>query len=95
MKRSLDDLEMLVRHSVSQVLSIPPSAFDPATALADYGLDSIGMLDLIVQLEEDLGIRLRYRDRNLLQTVNGIVEHIRASEQALVVRFDSLIRHRL
>lgn len=66
----------LVREAVSEVLWLPPSAFDASTKLSEYGLDSISSIDLTVQLEEVFDIRIPHRDTHQLVTVDRIVDYI-------------------
>jgi acyl carrier protein len=54
--------------------------FDPEKGL---GLDSIDVLELVVNLEKNFGVQVPDREsgQKILHSVNTIVEHIRASGQ--------------
>lgn len=66
----------MVRDELSYVVSIPPSAFDRNTDLAEYGLDSIDAATVISMLEDDLDIRVLPQDFAKLRTVNDIVGYL-------------------
>lgn len=71
-----DQVMSLVREALSDVLWVPPTAFDSATKLSEYGLDSISAIDLTVQLEEVFDIRIPHRDSHELVTVDRIVDYV-------------------
>ncbi|AZG46568.1 acyl carrier protein [Gordonia insulae] len=72
----VDLVPTLVRRALSDVLVLPPTVFDDATPLADYGLDSISAIDLTVRLEEVFDLRIPHRDIGRLVTVDRIVAYI-------------------
>lgn len=71
-----DQVMMLVREALSDVLWVPPTAIDTTTKLSEYGLDSIAAIDLTVQLEEVFDIRIPNRDTPELITVDRIVDYV-------------------
>ena len=51
------ELDTLVRHTIAEVLVVPPEEVLPETRLtADLGAESIDYIDLVFRLEEALGM---------------------------------------
>ncbi|MFW0787792.1 acyl carrier protein [Gordonia sp. CPCC 206044] len=71
-----DEVEMLVREAVSDIVGLPPMVVDRYTDLAEYGVDSVDAVELMVALEEDFDIRVPGRDLELLSTVDRIVDYV-------------------
>ena len=68
-------------------LKIQPSELKDDVPLFDkekgLGLDSIDVLELVVNIEKTFGVQIPDREtgRKVIQSVNSIVDHIRASSR--------------
>lgn len=49
----------------------------------DLGLDSLDTVDLIMQLEQEFGIRIPDEDYSKLTTLKGIVDYLQYEQQAV------------
>jgi acyl carrier protein len=47
----------------------------------DLGLDSLDTVDLIMQLEQEFGIRIPDEDYSKLTTLNGMVHYLETEQQ--------------
>ncbi|MGJ8629149.1 MAG: acyl carrier protein [Sulfitobacter sp.] len=59
---------------------VDPESVTPTTSLSEIGVDSLGSIELVAQVEAHLGVMLPEKDIPHLDTVNEIVEYA-ASEQ--------------
>lgn len=81
------DLRLRVKTMIVQCarLKIAPAELKDDAPLFDrekgLGLDSIDVLELVVNLEKNFGVQVPDREagQKILQSVNTIVEHIQAS----------------
>jgi acyl carrier protein len=68
-------LEGVQRH-VSEVCAVDASAVRAEGRLAEYGMDSVRAMDLLVALEHEFKIEIPDRDVPRLQTVKDVVSYI-------------------
>jgi len=68
-------LEGVKRH-VGEVCAIDPVTIRAEARLAEYGMDSVRAIDLLVALEHEYGIEIPDRDVPRLQTVKDVVSYI-------------------
>ncbi|KAB7732874.1 acyl carrier protein [Rudanella paleaurantiibacter] len=47
----------------------------------DLGLDSLDTVDLIMQLEQEFGIRIPDEDYSKLTTLSGVINYLEAEQQ--------------
>ncbi len=66
-----------VRQLLAKALDVSPEAIDPdANLFADFGLDSLGLFELMVTLEETHGVRFNEADLHRLQTAGLVAEYL-------------------
>ena len=62
---------------LAKALGVSPEAIDPdANLFADFGLDSLGLFELMVKLEETHGVRFNETDLHRLQTARLVAEYL-------------------
>ena len=54
-------------------LSLSDEAIDPTRDVAEYGLDSLGNLELRTRIETETGVRIQSTD---ITTVRGVADHL-------------------
>ncbi len=60
-------------------LGVPESAITDQTHFSrDLGLDSLDSIDLIMQLEQEFGIRIPDEDYEKLTTMQGVLDYLEA-----------------
>lgn len=65
-----------VRRHVSEICAVEPAAIRDDARLAEYGMDSVRAMDLLVALEHEFAIEIPDRDVARLQTSKDIAEYI-------------------
>jgi acyl carrier protein len=66
-----------VRQLLAKALDVSPEAIDPdANLFADFGFDSLGLFELMVNLEESHGVRFNEADLHSLQTARLVAEYL-------------------
>lgn len=74
-----------VRRLAAERLDLPASRFEAASSLREAGIDSLAAIDLIVAIEERLGIRFPERDLEALRSFDdlaAVVERLLAEKHA-------------
>lgn len=63
-------------------LDVAPDAIEPDVALAEYGVDSFLLQELIVALEESFGVRFEHGDLNTdtFSTLAKLAEAVKAKQ---------------
>ncbi|WP_434288763.1 acyl carrier protein [Celeribacter sp. SCSIO 80788] len=68
--------------AVAKAAQVDPKTLSDSTPLGagGLGLDSIGMLDLVLELEEVTGLQLRSEDlgSDALATLGGLIQYMRS-----------------
>ena len=84
--KSRDELRSDVVKLISSVMQDPPAEFDPAASLADAGLSSLALVEVMFVLEETYGISIPYNANapaggqdfgsvgGMLDTVVGLID---------------------
>ena len=65
-----------VKRHVAEVCAVEPAKVRDDARLAEYGLDSVRAMDLLVALEHEFAIEIPDRDVPRLQTVKDVVAYI-------------------
>lgn len=69
----LQEVQQLLAHA----LEVAPDAIDPdADLFADFGIDSLGLFNLMVELEERHGVRFNEADMHTLQTARLVADYL-------------------
>jgi polyketide synthase PksN len=74
----LAQIELAITATVAAVLAIDPAELDPDTPFADFGVDSILAVELIAQLNQALGLRLRNGDLYNYASIRTLAGHVLA-----------------
>ena len=61
-----------LRSVVSEKLGVPPDSLRPGVVLADIGIDSYSLIELVFSIEEDLKIRIPM-DGVAVKTVDDVI----------------------
>lgn len=60
------------RNKIASILRIPPEKVQDDCALTDLVSDSFALVDMVVELQEDLGVRLTQENLKQVRTVNDL-----------------------
>jgi acyl carrier protein len=74
---SADTLER-VRRLIAKYLHVPPESIGEDANLQDLGLDSLGSLELVFEIEEEFKVRVPDDRIQELRTVRSVCEGIEA-----------------
>jgi acyl carrier protein len=84
--KKLQNQDRMMKERVIEILSgfgVPETAITDQTHFTrDLGLDSLDTVDLIMQLEQEFGIRIPDEDYEKLTTMNGVMAYLHG-EQAI------------
>ncbi|HZF17213.1 MAG TPA: acyl carrier protein [Steroidobacteraceae bacterium] len=75
----------ILRQLAAERLDLPAARFEAAVSLREAGIDSLAAIDLIVAIEERLGIRFPERDLESLRSFDDLaaaVERLLAAKHA-------------
>lgn len=62
---------------------VDPECVTPTTSLSEIGVDSLGSIELVAQVEAHLGVMLPEKDIPPLDTVNEIVKYAESIQKEL------------
>ena len=68
----LDEWPTRLRRLISDQVSLLRRSIDPDVPLAEYGLDSLGALELRTRIETETGIRINTTDLTTIGTIRGL-----------------------
>jgi acyl carrier protein len=74
---SIDTFER-VRRMIAKYLRIPPESIGEDASLQELGLDSLGSLELVFEIEEEFKVRVPDDRIQDLRTVRSVCEGIEA-----------------
>ncbi|QJW92201.1 acyl carrier protein [Spirosoma taeanense] len=57
---------------------------DDVNFVRDLGMDSLDTVDLIMQLEQEFGVRIPDEDYSKLTTLQGVLQYLRYEQQVTV-----------
>jgi acyl carrier protein len=61
---------------VAEKLSIDKNSIKPESTLQDLGADSLDMVEIIMQIEEDFGIQINDEEAEKLNTMAEVVDYV-------------------
>jgi len=61
---------------IAQKLSIKPDSINEHATLQDLGADSLAMVDIIMQLEEDFNIEINDEKAESLKNVGDVINYV-------------------
>jgi acyl carrier protein len=73
------DLLTLIKQVLEKDHDIPPGRVEPHTVIANLGIDSLGMIELIFSMEDRLGINIGAQDKQpatIGDVIDLIAEHL-------------------
>jgi len=77
MTHNREDITTRVKAAVATVSGTEASMMKPDTDLvADLDLDSLAMFELVIELEEEYGLRISDEDIERIKTISDIVSFI-------------------
>ncbi|HHY62130.1 MAG: acyl carrier protein [Bacillota bacterium] len=77
---TLDELKAII----SDQLEVSPEEISTGTRFVqDLGADSLDMVELIMSIEEKLGVRIEQQEVKDMVTVGDVVSYIEAHKQAV------------
>jgi len=71
-----------VKKRISEVLRVPAARVQDETALADLVTESFVLVEMAIELQEDLGVRLSQDDLKGVRTVGDLVALIGTKRRA-------------
>ncbi|MBY8885479.1 acyl carrier protein [Streptomyces sp. PTM05] len=73
--RTRDEIAHTVRTAVADVIGTEPEEIgDDVSLVADYGVDSLELMDIGARLEKALDVHIEVRDLTLAETVGHAVD---------------------
>ncbi len=82
LKMERDQLLELFRRMAEEIAEKELSQVEQDSAIADIGLDSLAMLELVGSLERELKIRIPDEDLNGIQSVRQLLELVEQKAKA-------------
>jgi acyl carrier protein len=75
----MSEVESKVKQVVAKKLSVSEDKILPTSAfVGDLGADSLDIVELVMELEEEFGISIPDEDNDKLSTVQGAIDYIKA-----------------
>jgi acyl carrier protein len=75
----MSDVESKVKQVVAKKLSVSEDKILPSSAfVGDLGADSLDLVELVMELEEEFGVSIPDEDNDKLSTVQGAIDYIKA-----------------
>ncbi|MFC0433350.1 acyl carrier protein [Kutzneria buriramensis] len=63
---------------VAKIAEVDPLEVTPKTSLRDeLDIDSLTMVDLVAQIQDDLGVQIEDEDLTRIRTVDDLVQYVR------------------
>ncbi len=73
---SKEDIQKKVVSLVSGKLHVEPSAVERAHSFSELGADSLDMVEIVMQLEEDFDIEINDSDAEKMTSLNQVVDYL-------------------
>jgi acyl carrier protein len=70
------DTTQRIRVIVAEKLSIDPNTITPQSTLQDLGADSLDMVEIIMNIEEEFGIQINDEEAEKLHTMAEVVDYV-------------------
>jgi acyl carrier protein len=71
------DVESKVKHIIAGRLSVSEDKILPSSAfIGDLGADSLDLVELVMDLEEEFGVSIPDEDNDKLRTVQDAIDYI-------------------
>jgi acyl carrier protein len=67
-----------VRRLIAKYLSIPPETIGEDSSLEELGLDSLGALELVFEIEEEFSVKVPDESIKELRTVRAVCDGVEA-----------------
>lgn len=76
------DIEAKVKKIVAEQLQVEPEKVTPeASFVEDLGADSLDIVELVMAFEEEFGMEISDEEAEKIQTVNDVIQYIKAHIQ--------------
>jgi len=73
----MSDVESKVKKIIAGRLSVSEDKIQPASAfIGDLGADSLDLVELVMDLEEEFGVSIPDEDNDKLRTVQDAIDYI-------------------
>jgi len=80
----IDDIKLRLKSQVSAMTELPVEELDEQTHLAEFGIDSLQALELLVMLERTYRIEIPQEDLKHFTTIQNVAELVARRVQELV-----------
>jgi acyl carrier protein len=67
-----------IRRLIAKYLSIPPESIGEDSSLEELGLDSLGALELVFEIEEEFSVKVPDESIKELRTVRAVCDGVEA-----------------
>ncbi len=74
-----EKLKDIIKLVNSELVDVADNATENSTLSGDIGLDSVGMLVIVIAVEESFGVSFENANIGDFKTVGDVVDHIEAS----------------
>lgn len=74
--KSIENVRSAVHESLYKILDTSEVAIKDDETFEDYGVDSLDRMNLLLELEQKLGMELGELDLEKVNTINLLFEHI-------------------
>ncbi len=71
-----EDTQQKVTAIIAKKLKIPVSQVQPQATLQDLGADSLDSVEMVMLIEEQLGVTINDADAEKLHTVDDVVNYV-------------------
>ncbi len=73
-----DVIEAKVRRILSEQLKVDPAKIRPEATFTELEADSLGVIELLLLLEDELGVNIPNEEARKLKTLNDLLSYLRA-----------------
>jgi acyl carrier protein len=77
----MTDIAERVRNIVAERLNVNPEEVTPETTFEDLGADSLDVMDLVMELEQEFDIEIPDEDAEKIRTIEDTIKYIQSRLQ--------------
>lgn len=83
-----ETIESTLRTLIEKTLSLDTSSFSNDTALADLGIDSLELVELVMAIEDAFGVEISEGDQASLRTLGDVAAFVEAKQRGVASALD-------